>query len=253
MFIRKIAIVLIPILFLTSCIQGMPFISVNNGSTMVGNGRMVQTSFLTDGSPITEIIIENVHSTINISPTSSNEVTYTIDENLQDLLDITHQDGTLRIAIQSNRPITSISSRNTIVFDIGTDALEAISASGSVTINGDGKLYAETFSLDIAGAGNANLELDAHSVSATIAGAANLTLSGTTSYLLISSAGASSINARNLVSQNTTVSMSGAGSAQVYAENTLDVSVAGVGTVTYWGDPTLTPSAAGLARVVRGN
>ena len=244
MSFRKIAIALIPIMFLTSCI------SVNTPGATVGNGRMVDGSFITDGSPITEIIIENVHATVNIDTVSSNVVTYTIDENLQNLLQITHQGGTLRISTTNNRSITS---RSEMVFSVGTDVLEQISVSGAVTINGKGKLTVETFALDIAGAASVNLELDASAVSTSIAGAGSLTLSGTTDELFISAAGAASINARSLVAQDATVSISGAGSAQVHAENTLDVSVAGVGSVTYWGDPVLTSSAPGLASVRKGN
>ena len=182
MLIRKIAIMVIPLLFLTSCI------SVSSPMATVGNGRMVDGTFVTDNSPITEIIIENVHANVNISPVNSNVITYQIDDNLQNLLRITHQNGTLRISTTNNRGITS---RNEMVFDIGTDALEQINVSGAVTINGSGKLSAEAFNLDIAGAATVNLELDANSVSTSIAGAGSLTLAGTTDELFISAAGRS--------------------------------------------------------------
>jgi len=216
-------------------------------SSTRGNGRMTNGSFSHDGS-ITKIDI-SVPATFNITPNKSNEITYTIDDNLKDLLDITYRNGVLKIATKNNRTIMS----NKITFNIGADALEAITTSGAAVIRGNGAFAAESFALNISGAGSVELALNAQRVSVHCSGAASISLSGTTNELGVDISGAATINTRNLIAQNVTAKLSGAGSIQVHAENKLDASVTGVGSITYWGDPELTPSTVGVSLVKKGN
>jgi len=241
---RKIMIVAIAVLLLLS-LGGCFFPGAV--TTTSGNGQMTDGSFSYDGS-ITKIIVYGVPATVNIRPESSSELTYTIDDNLQDLLEITYQNGVLRIGTRNRASITS----NRISFEIGADSLEEIVVDGAATIQGSGTFSAASFALEINGAGSAELALNAQRVSAEINGAGDITLSGAAEDLHITGAGAVDINTRNLIAQHATISLEGVGSAQIHAEQTLDASVEGVGSITYWGDPELTSSAAGLASVRRG-
>ena len=245
MFSRKIIIVIVLILFSISLSGCFAF---GSPTATRGNGQMTDGSFSYDGS-ITKIVVHGVPATLNLRPESSSEVTYIIDENLKDLLEITYQNGVLRIDTRNNRSIMS----DSIVFDIGADMLEGVVMDGAATIQGSDTFVVETFTLEINGAGTVQLALNAQNVSTELNGAGSITLSGTTDDLDIIGAGAVSINTRNLIAQNATVRLEGVGSIQVYAEKTLDASVEGVGSITYWGDPELTSSAAGISSVRRGN
>jgi len=208
---------------------------------------MTDGAFSYDGS-ITKIIVRGVPATVNISPEHSSELTYTIDDNLQDLIEITYQNSVLRIETRNNASITS----NRITFEIGADALEEIVVDGAATISGSGTFSVASFGLELNGAGSVELALNAQRVSAEINGAGEISLSGTAEELHVTGAGAVDINTRNLIAQHATISLEGVGSAQVHAEQTLDASIEGLGSITYWGDPELTSSAAGLASVRRG-
>jgi len=245
MFRKRLLFIALTILLLIS-LSGC--LSIGGGGTTRGNGRMTDGSFSYEGS-ITRITVSNMGATINISSEQSDEVRYTIDENLVDLLEITYQNGVLRITTRNNRSITS----DGLVFHIGADRLEGILIEGAAEIRGTGTFTAETFDLELNGAGSAELALSAQSVSMEINGAGDISLSGQTEALRLRIAGAGSIYARNLIAQHASVTLEGVGSIQVYAEQTLDASVEGVGSVTYWGDPELTSSAAGLATVRRGS
>jgi len=241
--ILSIALVLLLLISLTGCLS----FGGGIGATR-GNGRMTDGTFSYDGS-ITRIVVSDMGATINLSPEASSELRYTIDENLADLLEITVQNGVLRIRTRNNRSITS----DGIVFHIASDTLEEILVDGAAAIRGSGTFTAHTFDLEINGAGSADLALNAGRVWVEINGAGDISLSGEAEDLHLRISGAGSIYARRLIAQHANAVLEGVGSIEVHAEQTLDASVYGVGSITYWGDPNLTSSAAGLGTVRRGN
>lgn len=244
--ILKIAICImfaLTLIFLSGCLN----LGLRTGGTTRGNGRMAGGVLSHDGV-ITNINVIGMPAILNLTSERSSEISYTIDENLRSLLEITHQNGVLTITTRNNASIIG----NGITFDIGTDMLEGIIISGATTIDGRGTFNADTFTLDISGAGGVDLDLNVQSMSVSVSGAARLNLSGTADSLMINNDGAAIITARNMTVQDAIVELNGAGSIQVHAEKTLDATVAGVGTITYWGDPVLTQSTVGLASVRRG-
>ncbi|MCL2874074.1 MAG: DUF2807 domain-containing protein [Defluviitaleaceae bacterium] len=246
MFSRRIIMItalVLALMTLSGC-----FVNLGQIGATIGNGQMVGGSFSFDGA-ITKIDVSGVPAALIVTTEQSSEVNYVIDENLKDLLEITYQNGVLTIGTRNNTAISS----DRITFNISSDMLESLVINGAATITGNGVFDSETFSIEINGAGEATFALNSQNVSAVVNGASSITLSGTTEVLSINSAGASFVNTRDLIAVEAVVSLSGAGSVQVYAENTLDASIAGVGSVTYWGDPVLTQSAAGLASIRRGD
>ena len=239
---RALALLVVLVLLL-GVLSGCSAVGVTRG-----NGRMTSGSFSYSGS-ITKIDISNMAATLNITPKKSSEITYSIDDNLKNLLEITHKNGVLKISTKNNRSISS----DKIVFDISADALEAVVVSGAAAIRGNGTFVAQSFALDISGAGSVDLALSAQSVSVDLSGAASISLSGTANKLNIDVSGAGEIHARNLIAQDATVKLSGAGTVQVHAEQKLNASSTGVGSVTYWGNPELTSSTTGVSSIRRGN
>lgn len=68
-------------------------------------------------------------------------------------------------------------------------------------------------------------------------GAATINASGETKTLRIEMSGAGSVATVNLKATDVDVTMSGAGSAEVFASNKLDANISGAGSITYSGDP----------------
>jgi len=101
------------------------------------------------------------------------------------------------------------------------------------------------------GAGNVTImDADSNNLELNSTGAASINADGKAKSIAITSAGAGSIDAGNLRAEKASVSLSGAGSVQVYATEQLDVTISGVGSVTYGGNPkTVNKSVSGIGSV----
>ncbi|MBF0546124.1 MAG: DUF2807 domain-containing protein [Candidatus Riflebacteria bacterium] len=71
----------------------------------------------------------------------------------------------------------------------------------------------------------------------TISGAGSVNCTGETDAFDLNISGAGSIDAKDLKVKKSYVSMSGAGSAKVYASEELNAEISGVGSVDYFGNP----------------
>lgn len=112
-----------------------------------------------------------------------------------------------------------------------------ISASGACDIIGQNKITnPEDLRLEVSGAGDIKMEVDAPKLSAEVSGAGSVRLKGQTKEVDLDLTGASHAYCYDLLSENTTVEISGAGSAEVYASVKLDATVSGAGNVNYKGN-----------------
>ena len=90
----------------------------------------------------------------------------------------------------------------------------------------------------LTGAGDLNVRaLAGGKFAVQSSGAADITLEGTVDELLADMSGASDLKARGLQTRVVQISITGAGSAQVNAADTLRVAITGAGDVTYFGNP----------------
>lgn len=80
-----------------------------------------------------------------------------------------------------------------------------------------------------------NLKNDNFSIDSS--GASTINVTGETKKVTIESSGASRINTEGLKAPVVTVTMSGAGSASVFASQELNATISGAGEITYAGDP----------------
>lgn len=82
-----------------------------------------------------------------------------------------------------------------------------------------------------------------------LSGAGHLSLSGKAALAAISISGTASVEAFDLTAQSANVSISGAGSCNITATDTLTASISGVGSITYGGNPVVTKKISGLGSV----
>lgn len=114
-----------------------------------------------------------------------------------------------------------------------------IDVSGASNINGVGKITnTEKMNLDVSGAGDINMELNAPAISADISGAGAVNLKGETKNFELTLTGAGKAHCYELMAETTKVDISGAGDADVFASVKLDAQVSGAGSVTYKGGAT---------------
>jgi len=147
---------------------------------------------------------------VSVGPVQSVEIT--IDDNLLPIIETKVDGDTLRIGSTKNYD-SSLGLKVKIV----APSVEGFAVSGAVNLHAVG-LAAKTFSLNISGAGNADLQ-------------------GSVDALEVEVSGAAKIHAFDLAAKSVKLELSGAGNAQVTATESLNATVSGAGDVRYRGHP----------------
>ena len=102
----------------------------------------------------------------------------------------------------------------------------------------------------IAGAANVTGEnIITDELTVSIAGAGNFNLSGETGILEIDITGAGNVSAFDLFSLECGVTITGSGNAEITVENELEISITGSGNVFYKGNPQVSASITGSGNV----
>ena len=158
------------------------------------------------------------------------------DENLQQYI-LVIQEGD-RIIIETKEGFNLHPSRKTKVY-VTAPVYNTIDVSGASNIIGQSKIInTENLSLQVTGAGDINMEVNAPAIHAEVSGAGVVNLKGETKTFDIGLSGAGKVHCYELLSENTKVDISGAGEAAVYASVKLDAQVSGAGSVSYKGGAT---------------
>jgi hypothetical protein len=93
------------------------------------------------------------------------------------------------------------------------------------------------------------MDVDAPKITAGISGSGSVSLKGQTKDFMIDLTGAGHAYCYDLLTENTTVQISGAGSAQVYASITLKADVSGAGNISYKGNASVSQQISGAGSV----
>jgi len=160
-----------------------------------------------------------------------------------------------------------------LVIDVGRDWIEKLSAGFDFLSPDDIRFYitvkdleeleitgvadvevkdikTKDFALKMTGASSVKLfNLNADSLKAEIPGAGKITADGKVDRLSVALTGAGNFSGYKLKSKMTKVTLSGVGSAQLWATNELDVTITGVGSVEYYGNPLIKQSVTMLGKI----
>jgi putative autotransporter adhesin-like protein len=154
-----------------------------------------------------------------------------IDDNLVDHLRVEVDGDTLSIDLDGRV-------RNaTLHADIALDRLDRVNASGASQIRIEGVLT-EDLEVDASGASSIEIpfaELDELVVG--LSGASRATLEGSASTIDADVSGASRLSSFDLTTEEASVEVSGASTAELTVEDELEATVSGASSVRYEGDP----------------
>jgi hypothetical protein len=169
------------------------------------------------------------------------------DENLLQYIEVI-QEGD-RIVIKSKEGV-NLRPTNKIKVYVTSPVYNDIDVSGASNINGVAKIVnTENMKLDVSGAGDINMDVNAPAISAEVSGAGAVNLKGETKTFDLTLTGAGKAHCYELLSENTTIDISGAGDADVYASVKLNAEVSGAGSVTYKGGGTSNSHVSGAGSV----
>ena len=163
---------------------------------------------------------------VHVERSDKDSLTVEAEDNVLPLLETTVKDGKLTLSPKNN---SSISPTKPIVYRITARQLDAVSISGSGSMNAT-NVHAKTFSIAVSGSGKVNA-------------------SGKADSLKIGISGSAAADTSNLPVASARISVSGSGKVVVNAKETLDVSVVGSGSIDYLGNPKIQKRITGAGRV----
>jgi hypothetical protein len=233
--------------------------------TVVGSGRLrTETRKVRAIHAVTLLAPVSVH----VVQGEKESLTISAEDNILPLITTESQRGVLVVdfrrggadTIQPTKPIKlNLVVRELSEIDIpGASEVESPGLRAktfSMSIGGSGsaklKLGAEQTRIDIPGAGAVTVKLNSAETRLSIPGAGTCRLTGMTDRLWVEISGAGKCAAAGLASREAHVSVSGSGTAEVFAHKTLDASISGTGKILYAGDAKVTSHITGMGTIGR--
>jgi len=169
---------------------------------------------------------------VTLAQGTSQSVIIEADDNLMDLIRTEVRGNTL--VIETKKPI--FHSKSLKVFLTFTD-LKSIDISGAVDIQSQGKLNLADLSFSGSGASDTKLDLGVQKLSVDCSGGSKLRLSGSAKDVVVDVSGAVDLFAFDMPAETYTISISGAGKAEISVSKSLNVDISGAATVHYKGNP----------------
>ena len=95
------------------------------------------------------------------------------------------------------------------------------------------------------------MNLNGQDLKVSISGVGKINMKGEVDTQQVDISGAGSYSAKELISRDCEVDISGAGRATVNVTDTLDIQLSGVGSVEYTGNPSVTQNISGVGGAVK--
>lgn len=169
------------------------------------------------------------------------------DENLMEYILIENDNGTLDIHQKEG---TNLKPSKSIKVYVSGPVFKHFKASGASDFYSENKLSSsEPFTISLSGSSDVKLDLKSPKVDADLSGAGTISLKGETKDFSVDGSGSTDIKCFELMTENTTVKLSGAGDAEVFASIKLDVKVSGAADVKYKGNAVVTKEINGAGSV----
>lgn len=171
-----------------------------------------------------------------------------VQQNVLDALNVNTNTGTLEVGLDN-------CFRNSKKLKVywSTPDLTSLTSSGLINIESTDTFKMETF--EIIGDGDLCLSavVDANEINCNLSGFSDITLKGNTDAHYLEMDGLGTIQCYDLYTETTNISLMGAATAKLYAEEHLNIRIEGSGEVYYKGNPTIQQEVSGLGKVVDDN
>lgn len=178
-------------------------------------------------------------------------VTMQGEDNVLDTYTITTENDSLFIGSARMGLFDVIPTKDVVITIYLTD-IDTLSLNGAAKIQSD-RLQTDDLVIEIDGATDLTLDMFADSVTTELNGAGSIELLGNVEQMTTDINGAASFNAKDMRSRECTVTINGAGSAQVNCSNKLTATINGTGSIEYLGDPTLEQEVNGVGSIKQVN
>ncbi|MCB0735665.1 MAG: DUF2807 domain-containing protein [Bacteroidetes bacterium] len=191
---------------------------------------------------------------VEIIEGTENEVIYPNDNRWRDAVDVEFDDHVLRLEQKDDVEsiLDWIRDNHDQKIIIKTTGIQKIELDGSshVTLQADPSKEHDYFEMDLRGANTLYVNnLKSFKTSLDAAGTNKVNVNGNTRIFLLELDGASSVEAKDFVSESLNVDVDGAAICDVHSTKELTGKVDGASKLNYWGKPTVTVKSRGLSSV----
>ncbi len=209
----------------------------------LGSGRIVTESREVSG--FTALTFES-YGDLEITQGQTESLTIESDDDVLPQIRTRVSNGTLYIeAVPGQSWLQRVRPTRGITYRLVVTDLERLNLSGAGNARITG-LKTSGLHVTLSGAGNVRVDdLTAGEASFGLSGAGNFEANGQVERQTVRVSGLGSFKGEALESQQAEVNISGAGSATVWATETLDVTISGLGSVRYYGSPSVDRSISG--------
>jgi Putative auto-transporter adhesin, head GIN domain len=200
------------------------------GKRVKGNGNVK-----TEERNVSNFKNVEVHGSIDVFVTSGDLKPVRIegDENLLQYVEVVEQGDKLEVRSRSGYNLSPTAGMKIY---LTAPEFGKIDVSGACNITGQNQIKSsDGLQLEVSGAGDIKMNVNAPKVASHISGSGSMVLSGETKELDVELSGAGKAHCFDLLAENTTIDISGAGEAEVYASQKLNAEVSGAGSVKYKG------------------
>jgi hypothetical protein len=186
---------------------------------------------------------------LNVTQDGTEALTIQAEDNLMPLITTQVQDGLLVIGMEPGINVTSVLPTQPVKYDLHVKNLDSIQLSGAGNIVVP-SLQADSLNLLASGAGNISLnQFENKQLNATLSGAGNLSVAGQGDAQAVTVTGLGSYDGGNFKTNTAVVTISGAGSATVWATQSLTGNIGGAGSISYYGDPQVSQAVSGVGSI----
>ena len=221
-------------------------------STVNGSGNIITEEI--DVSGFNKVLVTGVGKLI-VTQSDQESLTITTDDNLMQYIETNLSDGVLELGFTDDVSFEKGGGRkildpsNSFIFNLSVIDLTSINLSGAASVDLQ-ELGGEQFEIVLSGAGDIKIDsLTVETLVATISGAGNIEATGKVESQIVVLSGLGKYFAPFLESQQATLTINGAGGAEIWANEKLDVTINGAGNVDYFGNPSLTQEIYGLGSI----
>ncbi len=198
------------------------------GETIKGNGNVTTQS--RDVSDFHSVEASGFFEIELMEGTEGVEIV--TDENLHEHIEVEVKNGSLRIYTNDK-----MLDAKELLVKVSFEQLNSVDIAGAAQITCKSPIQGESFELEVAGAAEAELDVDVKNLSLDLAGGSEVEVVGNATMADFDIAGAGEVRALDLQTQQCSIDISGAGEIEVSVAKALDVDITGAGEVRYKGNP----------------
>lgn len=216
--------IIIPVLFILlvffSGCTGITGSTVGIRNCVTGSGDIIsETRDVKDFDSLRLMSSGDIH----LTQTDESGIKIEADDNVMPLINTEVENDVLII---SREPSTCTISEEVKIY-LNMKDIEQLSILGSGEIIGENEIESETLGLSISEAGEMSLNIDVDTLSTTISGSGEYNLEGNADEHEATITESGTLNAYELITDKTTVTISGYGEAYVYASENLNTYISG--------------------------